>query len=485
MANLVLTKVGEFFEVVDADRGVAVFSATNQSVAQDFINNGVVNPETVRQYARQDANYQGVETSTVPVSNPPDPQVSTQENNEPSVNSFSRVPAPANNYTETYNPETGQYDVVETNSGQVVASGLTEQAATLFAQDQSFADDGFGVPAPAATAEIYRAPANVPFGPGTGNSALQIAYDEEGNLLPGYTLNEDGSPVFVGGDFVEPATAAQAAADRTAAFTKLAQQQQTIATQRRQINNGDWRVRLRLAPRAKYLYNAPNPGILKPLQVTDGVVFPYTPSIDTAYKAEYDPYTLTHSNYKGYFYKSSYVDQLNLRCQFTAQSTDEANYLLAVITFFKSVTKMFYGQDAERGAPPPLVYLSGLGEYQFNEHPCAVTQFNYTLPADVDYIRAGSLNQVGLNLVNQRDRQNVATITSFSTINRLATALLTKGAIPGVPAPPSLSTGSPTYVPTKMEISITLLPMQSRQQVSKQFSLRDFANGNLIKGGFW
>jgi hypothetical protein len=48
-----------------------------------------------------------------------------------------------------------------------------------------------------------------------------------------------------------------------------------------------------------------------------------------------------------------------------------------------------------------------------------------------------------------------------------------------------LGLNSPTYVPTKMEISITLLPIQSRQQVSKQFSVKEFANGNLIKGGFW
>lgn len=268
----------------------------------------------------------------------------------------------------------------------------------------------------------------------------------------------------------------------------LAQQarlQQTISAQRRQVNNGDWRVKLRLAPQAKYLYNAPNPGILQPLAVTDGVVFPYTPIIDTAYKADYDSYTLTHSNYKGYFYKGSYADQVNLRCTFTAQDTSEANYLLAVITFFKSVTKMFYGQDAERGAPPPLVYLSGLGQYQFNEHPCVVNQFNFNLPGDVDYIRAGSPNSVSVDQLNQRSRQSVSTFSNFGSVNRLAAALLSKGALPNRPAPASLQIASPTYVPTKMEISITLLPVQSRQQVSKQFSVKDFANGNLIKGGFW
>ena len=264
-----------------------------------------------------------------------------------------------------------------------------------------------------------------------------------------------------------------------------AQNQQTIADQRKQINNGDWRVRLRLAPQAKYLYNAPNPGILKPLQVTDGIIFPYTPAISTSYRAQYTPYDLTHSNYRGYWYQNSYVNEIQLTATFTAQDTNDANYLLAVIHFLRSATKMFYGQDAERGTPPPLVYLSGFGDYQFREHACAISNFNYVLPADVDYIRAGSPNNAGLNFNNIRDRQSVATNSIFNSINRLAAAFLTKGAITSTAAPPTLGLNRPTYVPTKMEIQLTLLPVQSRQQVSKQFSLKEFANGNLLKGGFW
>jgi hypothetical protein len=282
-------------------------------------------------------------------------------------------------------------------------------------------------------------------------------------------------------------TLAAGAASITQGLLDQARQQQTIANQRRQVNNGDWRVRLRLAPGANYLYKAANPGIMQPLSITDGVLFPYLPTIDTAYKADYDAYTLTHSNYKGYFYKGSYVDAVNLRCPFTAQSSGEANYLLAVITFFKSVTKMFYGQDAQRGAPPPLVFLSGLGEYQFNEHPCVVSQFNLNLPTDVDYIRAGSPNNVGINATNQRARQDVS-VPGGTSLGRWAQLLaqgISKGAISNPPAPPTLGLNSPTYVPTKMEISITLLPIQSRKQVSKQFSVKEFANGNLIKGGFW
>lgn len=266
-----------------------------------------------------------------------------------------------------------------------------------------------------------------------------------------------------------------------------ARNQATLQQQRKQVNNGDWRVRLSLAPNSQYLYNMPEAqrGILDPLFYTNGVIFPYTPAIETTYKANYNTYDLTHSNYRGYFYQGSHTDSISMRATFTAQDTKEANYLLAVIHFFRSVTKMFYGQDPQRGTPPPLCYLSGLGEYQFNNHPCLVSEFRYSLPDNVDYIRTGSVNIDGTDLLLRRDRQTTPTSPIITIINRLISAGLTKGAEDNVPAPPTLGLNSPSYVPTKIEISLTLLPVQSRSQVSKQFSLKGFANGNLLKGGFW
>ena len=274
-----------------------------------------------------------------------------------------------------------------------------------------------------------------------------------------------------------------------------ARAQNTIANQRRNPNNGDWRVKLRLAPGANYLYQAPEPGILQPL-AGKGIIFPYTPTIATSYKANYASYDLTHSNYKSYYYQSSTVEPVTLSCPFTAQSTPEAEYLLAVIHFFKSVTKMFYGQDAERGTPPPLVYLTGLGEFQFNEHPCVVQSFTYDLPADVDYIRARSQNVNNSNMLSKRQSTNATGPGTTwgggilgnvlgGAINRLANAGLPKGGMNKPPAPASFGQNSPTYVPTKMTISISLLPVQSRKQVSQNFSLRQYANGDLLKGGFW
>ena len=80
--------------------------------------------------------------------------------------------------------------------------------------------------------------------------------------------------------------------------------------------NTDWRVTLRLAPGATYLYKAADAGLLQPLKVTNGVIFPYTPAISTAYRANYNPYDLTHSNYRGYFYQNSYTDAVSLKATY-------------------------------------------------------------------------------------------------------------------------------------------------------------------------
>ena len=280
-----------------------------------------------------------------------------------------------------------------------------------------------------------------------------------------------------------------------AATKQRAQEQATLQARYKQPASSDWRVRLQLAPNADYLYkDRSGSTILAPLYETDGVIFPYTPSIETSYNANYEMYDLTHSNFRGYFYKNSRVNDINIRATFTAQDTQEANYLLAVIHFFRSVTKMFYGaKDALRGTPPPLTYLSGLGQYQFNQHPCVVSQFNYSLPNDVDYIRAGAPNNYGTNLLTQRARTGaIAPEAGNPSLTRLL-GTQTKPPVGATTTPPSPSIinqnvnnlAQATYVPTKIELSITLLPINTRSQVSTQFNMKDFASGALIKGGFW
>jgi len=333
------------------------------------------------------------------------------------------------------------------SDGQVVQVFDTEQDAEAYIFQQQNASSGFGT---------Y--PTTDPFG-----------FDEAS--LP-------------------PAAVTQQSQAQIQAAAQQARAQKAMAVQRAEASQGDWRVRLRLAGASDYLYKAADPGILQPLAVTDGVIFPYTPQITTGYSANYSTYDLTHSNYRGVFYQNSTVDELQIQATFTAQDTFEANYLLAVIHFFRSVTKMFYGQDPNRGVPPPLVFLQGLGEFQYNLHPCVVKTFNYTTPNDVDYIRARTSTFDGTSLLRQRDRQtNSAGSGVLGILDLVAQRRNNAGLPPGgqtiTPAPPTLGTASPTYVPTKLDISLALLPVQTRRQVSQEFSLEKFANGTLIKGGFW
>jgi hypothetical protein len=294
------------------------------------------------------------------------------------------------------------------------------------------------------------------------------------------------TPVTPGTD-VRDDTAQNDEANNQQAVLDEARAQAALNKRRQQANQGDWRVKLRLAPLAEYLYKAKDPGILEPLAVTDGVIFPYTPKIDLSYRAMYDTASLTHANYNSYFYKGSMLDPVNITATFTAQDTAEANYMLAVIHFFRSATKMFYGQGPLRGAPPPLVFFTGLGEYQFSEHPCVVHQFNYSLPSDVDYIRARSIMSTGANLQARRTRTSVATTPLSYALKRLSSLgqNIEAGAENTRPAPPALGRDSPTYVPTRIDISLIVYPIQSRSQVSNKFSLEQYANGDLLRGGFW
>jgi hypothetical protein len=330
------------------------------------------------------------------------------------------------------------------------------------------------------------------------DNGLQVppgAEDDEVENTEPFALNSDddeGLPKEGGGDLANERDDAAAvdAASQNATVAK-AKEQATLQARYKQPGITDWRVRLVLAEGSNYLYNADDADILKPLAGSNGVIFPYTPNITTSYTANYEQYNLIHSNYRGLFYKNSNVGDVQIRGTFTAQDTQEAQYLLSVIHFFRSVTKMFYGKDAQRGTPPPLVYLVGYGDWQFSGHPCVVGSFNYNLPNEVDYIRASSPNNYGTNLFNRRTpvAANPGGV-NYSGAIRLANALLPQGALPQVPSPGPLpqsvaNTNRASYVPTKMEIDITLIPVQTREQVSKQFSLKAFANGNLLKGGYW
>ena len=143
--------------------------------------------------------------------------------------------------------------------------------------------------------------------------------------------------------------------------------------------SSDWKVRISLPPILDWFSS----GIMRPLAEYGGVVFPYTPEITITHVANYSSMRFTHNNYNQAIYENSEIQNISINGDFTAQTKFEADYVLACIYFFRSVTKMFFGRDTgtvKAGNPPPLVYLNGYGENIFKNTPCVVSQFSHTMP---------------------------------------------------------------------------------------------------------
>lgn len=211
------------------------------------------------------------------------------------------------------------------------------------------------------------------------------------------------------------------------------------------FRDNDTRVRLSLSPNSgQILYKSFNNKLLEPLNDTDGILFPYTPTISVSHTAQYTGMHPAHSNYVQHSYNASSVDAISVDGYFTANNSDEARYVFAVLHFLRSAYKMFFGNDNLRGTPPPVLRLSGYGPFNYNSVPVVLTNFTEIMAADRDYIE-----------------------------------------VPLASAPDS---ATKTMIPTYMNVTMTLNPLYTKDQISN-FGLESFARGDLIgrpggSGGF-
>lgn len=192
----------------------------------------------------------------------------------------------------------------------------------------------------------------------------------------------------------------------------------------------DWRVRID-APWEQFN----SPLFSKHLENTGGVVWPYLPNITVASKANYTNPDITHSNYAVQAYKNSQIEDIQISGEFTCETETDARYWLAATTFFKTATKMFFGQGAHAGNPPVVCWLSGYGPGVFNRVPIVIKSFSVDLKDSVNYIRC-----------NAEDG------------------------------------GAPTWVPIISTVSVTVSPIYNRTTI-RQFSLTDYATGKLTTNG--
>jgi hypothetical protein len=183
----------------------------------------------------------------------------------------------------------------------------------------------------------------------------------------------------------------------------------------------DWRVRINAQ------WNIFNSPLFKLLENTGGVVWPYTPNITIATKANYTPVDATHSNYQFQAYKNSVVEDIQISGEFSCETETDAAYWIAATTFFKTATKMFFGEGEFAGNPPIVCNLSGYGSSIFDKVPVIVKAFSVDLKDDVNYIRCNTF-------------------------------------------------GTNSWVPVLSTISVTVSPVYNRRRLRK-FSLQDYSRG--------
>jgi hypothetical protein len=127
--------------------------------------------------------------------------------------------------------------------------------------------------------------------------------------------------------------------------------------------------------------------LLDPLRDTGGIIFPYTPVVSFEQAVSYNNVQPTHANTDYYIYQNTPSVRFTIQAQFSAQTQEEAKYLLAAMHFFRAATKMRFGAtDDNRGHAPPVLKLTGYGAAMIQDLPIILLSFNMDLPNNVNYV---------------------------------------------------------------------------------------------------
>jgi hypothetical protein len=247
--------------------------------------------------------------------------------------------------------------------------------------------------------------------------------------------------------------------------------------------------------------------ILQPLVRAGGLVWPFTPSVAISSSATYEPTAITHQNYNFLSYQNSKSDSITINGAFHVEDAVQAQYWIAAVHYLRSITKMFSGDmGKEAGNPPPIVLLNGYGDYVFKNIPVIVTSFSCELPSDVNYISTNVGSEGSMGGFGMASGGGMSSIESISATTgalaglagavgagKAARALgavsAAAGVVNGVKNLLSASSGGggasgaasggATHVPVKSSISVTVMPVYSREDIRK-FNLGDFVNVKYV-----
>lgn len=171
---------------------------------------------------------------------------------------------------------------------------------------------------------------------------------------------------------------------------------------------------------------------------TNGMMFPYTPSVQFSQSVEYDPMVLPHTNADLVTYKNTPLVEISISGKFSVQNQREGEYAMACLHFLRVVSKMHFGESAGSfaGLPPPILVLNGYGTYMFNNLKCVLRSHNWTFDEQQE--------MVPINIRGQTVR-----------------------------------------LPPLFSLSVTLKVQQTPMAMRKEFNLNEFRTGALMQRGGW
>ncbi len=125
---------------------------------------------------------------------------------------------------------------------------------------------------------------------------------------------------------------------------------------------------------------------LAPIFATNGLVFPYNPSISESVSVKYDAVELTHTNESFHAYRGTENVRISITdAIWTCDTFDNAIYALSALHFFRTYSHMDFGAG-RTGRPPSPMWFSAYGNYAFHRVPVLMEKADWSFPSDVDYV---------------------------------------------------------------------------------------------------
>lgn len=197
---------------------------------------------------------------------------------------------------------------------------------------------------------------------------------------------------------------------------------------------------------------------LSPIFETNGLIFPYNPTISEGVQVNYESMDITHSNEAYFVYKNTSNVRINIaNAVWTCDTFDNAVYALSALHFFRVYSQMDFGAPRDgsngkgrspSGAPPSPMWFNAYGNYAYHRVPVLLEKADWSFPNDIDY--------VGIPEFNSRQFLN----------RELATQRTPEGRY--------------TWLPLKFEVSSISLIVQHSPTYWLNYNLDDYRSGKML-----